>query len=317
MKNSVLLIVKFFVITIVLTLAASAVYYFYLLCTQIVAGLPPVFPPLSAVFPYFPLFLAMAAIAAGLVCQGITACRQMKLVPQIVAALLVLATWLVVIPGCAILAARLAPLQTAVGPASRTSAGYFRPYTGGMFFPVSGETVVGGILLRPLAQSIAPVYLNGIPAAALQAAPFSDVLVANTLRIPAFLSALGRQTLFFWQAGSQAWQGGYLSWLFFASIGLPLASLSAHAVAGTWPLKNFTGMIFMFAAVFFVNRLYALHDVSGLLARAGIVVFPAMKAASARGVFLVAFNALLGAVILATGILFSVLTSRKVRALRQ
>jgi hypothetical protein len=311
MKNALLLVLKFFVLTLALTFAACAVYYLYLLCTKIVSGTSPVRPPFTDILSFVPLILAASAITAGLVAQGITACKKMRFFPQITAALLVVFTWLAVIPFCGLLDARLKPFQTASGPASKVSAGYFRPYIDGLFFSTGGESAEDGIFLPTAGAGGEPVFMNGVPARALQRAPFSDVLVANSLPMPSFFSLLSKEILFFWQAGERAWKEGYLSWLFFASICIPLASISAHARAGSWSLKNFAGMVLLFGAVFFVNRLYLLWNVSETISRLGGIDMPGERLSTMFGVFQVTFNALIGAIILLTGTLFSVIAARR------
>jgi hypothetical protein len=130
------------------------------------------------------------------------------------------------------------------------------------------------------------------------------------MEIPPFMSALGKEILFFHQIGERAWRGGRRSWLIFASICLPLAAISALSRMGSWSLKNAVIMVGVFFCVVWLNKLFLQRVLGSMLASGGPDPF-GLENGAASGVLLAAWNLILALTITITGIVCTVLTSRE------
>jgi hypothetical protein len=306
MKHALFLIVKFIVLHLIFLIVAGTVYYCYLQSTQIVAGEAVRLLPFSSAFPALPFILACASIAAGFSAQGGCVRTAAGLPAQIASALLVIAVWCAIIPACAKLRERFFSAGTNVSPVERISPGFFRQYGNGIFFAVRGGETASGVFLQSDGSQL-PVLIEDLPAESLRVHPYSDALVANTVRTPAFLSLLADEAVFFARIGQNAAGGGYFSWLCFASMCLPFAAISALARAGSWKLKNATVMIFVFVAIVAANHLYYTLDVSGM-AESGLPAGQNLDIAH------VAFNALMAVIISLLGVAATLLASRRAKS---
>jgi hypothetical protein len=221
-----------------------------------------------------------------------------KFIPQCASALVVFAVWLVVIPACAMLQVRVFPKGQDIAPQERISAGYFRRLAWGVLFATRGGKTADGVFFHTGGYE-QPVLIYDIPAEALQAYPYADSLVAEAIQTPPFLILLAREAMFFTGIGQRAWDGGKTAWLYFASMCLPFAALSALTRSGTWKLKTIAFMLCAFAAVVCANRLYYTYDV--------------FKTASTNlDVPHAIFNALLAVIIVLLGILGTVVSARRI-----
>ncbi|GMO47204.1 MAG: hypothetical protein Pg6C_09350 [Treponemataceae bacterium] len=307
MKHAFFLIIKFIVLHLVFLIVAGTVYYFYLQSTQIVAGETMRPLPLSSIFPALPFILACSSIAAGFSVQGSCVRTAAKLPAQITSALLVIAVWAAVIPLCAKMRERFFPGDTNVSPVENISPGFFRQYSNGIFFATRGGQTASGIFLQT-ADPKHPVLIENLPAGLLQSPPYSDALIADTMRTPVFLSLLADEAGYFAQIGQNAVRGGYFSWLCFASICLPFAAISALTRAGSWKLKNATVMIFAFVAITAANHLYYTFDVFG-----GASAYSDLSDSQSPDTAHVAFNALTGVIISLLGIAATLIAAHKAK----
>jgi hypothetical protein len=309
MKRALFLILKFIILHLLFLIVAGTVYYFYLQSTQIVAGDPVRFLPLSSIFPALPFGLACASLVAGFSVQGSCVRTAARLPAQITSALLVIVVWAAVIPACAKLSGRFSSSGSRVFPRERISAGFFRAYSNGVFFAARGGETADGVFLQAGGEQH-PVLIEQLPASRLQSLPYSDVLIAETAHTPVFLSLLAGEAEYFSRIGAAAMQAGYFSWLCFASMCLPFAAISALTRAGGWKLKNATVMIFVFAAIAVLNHLYYTIDVFG----GGAGASPGLPGSQNPDVPHAAFNAFLAVIILLLGIIATLLASRKKRS---
>jgi hypothetical protein len=284
---------------------ACAVYYAYVQSTQIVAGEPMAFLPVTDIFFAIPRMLAGVSIAVSVIILGTITAQKAKLLSQITAAILVLAAWSGVLPAGFILKDQFTENKS-IFPAAHISEGYFRPYLGGLFFAAQEGGTVSGVFLRIRGTESTPVLLQDLSAVTQQTPPYSDVLIAQTLDPPRFLSILTREVLIFADTGQHAWAGGFFSWLCFASMGLPLAALSTLSRSGSWKLKNFLTTLFAFVLIVFLNRLYFSLDIFGTAA-SGF----AHGAALPLDIPHAAFNVLLAIIITLMGILATVITAKR------
>ena len=297
MKHALFLILKFVVLHFLLLLVACVVYFLMLQSTQVVAGEPLVFLPFSAVFPALPLMLACASLTAGFWVQSSCVRTEAKFIPQCVSALVVCAAWLLVIPACAILQERFFSQEQHIVPQERVSAGYFRRLEESVFFATRGGKTADGVFLRTGSYE-QPVLVHDIPAEAMQSHPYSDSLVAEAIQTPPFLLFLARETMFFAGIGQNAWNEGKTAWLYFASMCLPFAAISALTRSGTWKLKTIAFMLFAFTVVVCANRLYYTYDMFKM-------------ASSSRDIPHAVFNALLAAIIVLAGVIGTVVSARR------
>jgi hypothetical protein len=260
MKNVLRLIAKFIFSHVLLTVIICTVYYLYLQCTQLVAGKTPDFLPISSIASTFPLLLACVSIFASFLTQVDIVRNGSRVLLQIISATLVLAVWFFFLPSYAALQDRFFADAPQVQPVREISAGYFRPYLGGVLFTTSEGASVEGVYFRKSSPGSNPTRSFGIPASELQSENFSDVLIADTFHFPPFLLILSETLLFFLRIARDSWSEGFLSWICFGSMGLPLAAISALSRAGSWKLKNFITMELGYVLIIFLNRQYYIYN---------------------------------------------------------
>jgi len=152
MKNALVLIVKFVVAHITLLLACAVVYYTYLESTQIVAGKPMAFLPVSSIFFMLPYVASGVSIASGLIVLGSLVSKKSGFFSQITGAALILATWIVILPASFTILPKIFPAKSAVTPLHEVSAGFFRPYRDGVFYSTQEGSTVAGVFFSSKRQ---------------------------------------------------------------------------------------------------------------------------------------------------------------------
>jgi hypothetical protein len=222
-----------FILTIVCSFVVYAAgYYCYIVSRRLLAGDAILFPSLGLFFPALPLILAAAAVTALL----LSLMLAVRLGGGFFCALLVLALhggiWGWALPQCINYNLHVMP-----------ALAHMSPLESGAGTDDLGVTRAMGARASML-DRINPVSLD------------SETIFGDTLAPPSLLSwgalLLGQ----LWRQGIAAWQGGWIVWLGFSAMAVPLGSLVFSAGVSRKKMSNFALVAVLFVLVAAGNGLF-------------------------------------------------------------
>lgn len=264
MKTFVSLLGVFFVVCVGGAILGMCLCLLYTHATLLVAG-----QPVSAVPNGLPLvfLLCSCAVAAVLSCVFLVnyTIRHPKNVFVHVLSFVVLAilSWGVVIP-CCLYASDYLMKDVSVENDSLPSRRYFRPDSDGIFFysAVFPETSTGDGLYIDLSgftgTKSGVLRIEQAPVNKLAAAPFSDLLIRDTLQLPEPVLSLLSVCRVAGANAVQAVRDGWRGWVSFATVGIAFMSLLGLRRLFRWRLLNCLSVLIGFFCVFAINSIYFL-----------------------------------------------------------
>ena len=245
MKTSLSLLLVYIVICIFGTAAGSMLYMMYGDLLVFVAGKPLVFFSadlfIRGAFFTFPLVCAFSSLFMVLYIVRHPAKILFPLITYILTGAL---SWGLLIPFCTSLSAEYELKSPAKASAEIVvSPGFFREDNGGVYYysRVGQDGKAEGLYidLQGFSGEQGKVIpLDNAPVNMQAAAPFSDLLIRDTVTLPRVVKVpvdLYKKQLLFAQSARSA---GYISWLCFASLGVALLSVFALRKFSAWRLLS-------------------------------------------------------------------------------
>ncbi|MDR3283680.1 MAG: hypothetical protein LBS97_00695 [Treponema sp.] len=257
MKNCILALGKYFIVFALGLLTGLAGYYLYLASSSFSAGGALVFPQITVVYPMIPFF-SLAAVILTCICLITRIARQNRITisSALICISLSLFTWLAAMPFGSRTLSELSPVEL-VPYRNQISPGYFRRIDSVLYyyFQINQDNTGTGILFDiDDRDGMLPVFTPQVNVPLHFDA--GDTLITDTLRIPRALSILYNLVDFFQKNGRQAIAQGYIPWILFASLFLPVIALLALSHCSMWKLINFAFISLGFAGIFGLHRLY-------------------------------------------------------------
>ena len=260
---SLRLILCYLIFCIAGTVLFSAVYMSYKLCTTLVAG-----QSLKAFS--FALFLEGVRILLPMVLGFSSLCMAFYLtrhqtntvLPVITMVVLSLVTWYVILPPLLSLTESKVSDRVVEKGEVLLSSGFFREQDDAVFYysEVSSEGDARGLLYDTTPDRQA-VYTFSNVTTISDSSEFTDPLIGETVAMPPLL----RQVLTWYKgllAGAyRARSGGYLTWAFYASIGIALCSVLGFCKLSSWRLLNMNAILYATVAVLVCNSLFVMGHV--------------------------------------------------------
>lgn len=250
------LVIFYLCVLIAGTVMCAVVYTIYSLCTSLVAGQGlPSFDFsyfLNGIFIFTPVVLIVSGV---LMCLYLIRNSSPSWLPLIVYALLSVASWCLLMPLNFSLYNRIAtqaggqhPQGTAgeeqaghllKEPDVVLSPGYFRHEGDNIIFYysfVDEKNVVDGVCIVPDAKTHNVQTFSGV--ALPVKADFSDNIIKDTVDMPRSVSTLVTHFRLFIQIAFEAFTGGFMAWLCFATISVALLSVAGLRHLSKWRLIN-------------------------------------------------------------------------------
>lgn len=299
MKTILSLVGLFFAVIVFGALLGFCATFLFIHATGIVVGADSVQLDMTHTLYLLLLWVGAAAIVSS-VFTVIHSIRYPKngMARVITHTILCLLAWLVIIPLSLEFADKTGEMNPMQPKDRLMTANYFRPYDGKLYYYTSvnaATKTANGVsfTLDSLDNaSDESQLLENVPLMQNNIAPFSDVLIYNTLSRPK-LAKLALPALYLNQQGAlTALKGGVLSWLAFASWGLALCALIGLRRLFHWRLLNFIAVQIGFIAICAVNLYYSWGWNGNLF---GAVTIPSWM-----------MNCIIAAVLSCVGILLSI-----------
>jgi hypothetical protein len=261
MKSVIGMILTYVAVCVFGTLLGAVFYMLYVSCILFVAGTPFAAVSLSAFLHGCILFFPACLLFSSLFLT-LYKIRHPEgfLVPFCVYLVLGFVTWTVFFP----FSLRIIKMQTVdtMSGKKMLSPGFFR-YSGDTVYYFTTVTKNGkasgmGIRLGSSGDVREPVFLfTGMQLEDDSDTPFSDSLAGNVLLMPALLGVMVRNISILYRAAlSVSGTGGWIRWLFFASLGLGLLSVYGLVRCTTWRLLNTFLVIFSTVSLCLINSFY-------------------------------------------------------------
>lgn len=153
-----------------------------------------------------------------------------------------------------------------IGRTHNLTGGYFREYgRDTVYFPRDAETdIMAAVYINSYEEASDAVSIKLISREQMieDAAPFSDILIKETVPKVAGWIMLGFEQ--FKKGAYEAKDGGVLSWMEFASLGVVLFCVYALSFCSQWRLMSVVIMLSMYTGVLSFNALYNSPLLGGL-----------------------------------------------------
>ena len=258
MKKALALLLSYIATLVICVIVGEFVYMLYYNTTALIAGRPILFFSRQALVNGFFTVTPVVILFSGIILSCIRIRHPHGIFPFIMYCILAAATWGALYPAYLTFSLKVNHTVTVQEPAQPLTSGYFRRSGGTTYYLLSDlkKDSVEDIVIRNTDNPADSVSIGTAERDVIEkeSAPFRDSLVRETISPAPHRLSLCVDLIEL--HAEQAWKGGWIRWLCFASLGFALFSSYALSFCSEWRLINILYLFIMQAGIISFNTLY-------------------------------------------------------------